>query len=322
MLKAFLSEVQQGLTPNTWWSHDFAGHNKEATLELKDLFNGGSSFSSPKPTKLIHQQVKLISNKDSVVLDFFAGSGTTAHAVINLNREDEGARKFILVEMGEYFHTVTKPRVLKVIYSRDWRDGKPVSRVGSSCLVKILRLESYEDTLNNLTVTRPPAQSDLLALHDVFREQYTLRYLFERETASSASLLNLDLFENPFDYRLDVNESGSSAARVSTPVDLIETFNYLLGLRVARRYTREGFRVVEGAGAEGSRTLIIWRNAREQDNDALNRFFTAQGYGAQGFAVVYANGDHTLGMTRRDTETWQDRIIEMDFKRLMFEEAA
>lgn len=256
------------------------------------------------------------------MLDFFAGSGTTAHAVINLNREDEGRRKFILIEMGGHFHTVTKPRVLKVIYSRDWRDGKPVSRVGSSCLVKVLRLESYEDTLNNLTVTRTIQQSDLLALNDTFREQYTLRYLFERETASSASLLNLDLFENPFDYRLDVSAGGSSATSVSTPVDLIETFNYLLGLRVARRYTRDGFRVVEGETLEGSRTLIIWRNAREQDNDALNSFFTEQGYGARGFAVVYVNGDHTLGMTRREGETWQDRMIEMDFKRLMFEEAA
>jgi adenine-specific DNA-methyltransferase len=176
--------------------------------------------------------------------------------------------------------------------------------------------------LNNLTVTRTSQQSDLLALNDTFREQYTLRYLFERETASSASLLNLDLFENPFDYRLNVSAGGSSAGSVSTSVDLIETFNYLLGLRVARRYTRDGFRVVEGADADGSRTLIIWRNAREQDNAALNRFFTKQGYGARGFHLVYANGDHTLGMTRREGETWQDRIIEMDFKRLMFEEAA
>jgi adenine-specific DNA-methyltransferase len=267
-----------------------------------------------------------LSEENPLVLDFFAGSGTTAHAVINLNRDDatkdeeeRSKRKFILVEMGEYFHTVTKPRVLKVIYSKDWRDGKPVSRQGSSCLVKILRLESYEDTLNNLRVHRTAQQQDLLAAHDSFREDYTLRYLFGRETAGSPSLLNLDLFENPFDYRLDIGERGSSAARVSTPVDLIETFNYLLGLRVTRRRTLEGFRIVEGATLDGTRTLIIWRNTREQDNDALNRFFLAQDFGAQGFQVIYSNGDHTLGMTRREGETWQPLMIEVDFKRLMFE---
>jgi adenine-specific DNA-methyltransferase len=67
-----------------------------------------------------------------VILDFFAGSGTTGHAVIDLNREDGGGRKYILVEMGEYFETVLKPRILKVIYSKDWKDGKPVSREGTS----------------------------------------------------------------------------------------------------------------------------------------------------------------------------------------------
>jgi adenine-specific DNA-methyltransferase len=307
----------------TWFDARYSA-TEHGTALLKDLF-GKSPFSYPKSIHAVQDCIYIggASKDHTLILDFFAGSGTTAHAVINLNRQDEderGSRKFILVEMGDYFHTVTKPRVLKVIYSKDWRDGKPVSRVGSSCLVKILRLESYEDTLNNLTVTRTSQQSDLLALHDAFREQYTLRYLFERETAQSASLLNLDLFENPFDYRLDVTAPGSSAARHPTPVDLIETFNYLLGLRVARRYARDGFRIIEGADPDGSRTLVIWRNAREHDNEALNSFFTEQNLGAQGFNVVYANGDHTLGMTRREGETWQDRMIEMDFKRLMFEE--
>ncbi len=111
---------------------------------------GGKVFENPKDHEVLARIIRYTSaTKTESIFDFFGGSGTTAHAVLDLNREDEGKRKFILVEMGEYFHTVTKPRVLKVIYSRDWRDGKPVSRVGSSCLVKILRLESYEDTLNN-----------------------------------------------------------------------------------------------------------------------------------------------------------------------------
>ena len=74
-----------------------------------------------KPAKLVFNLVKSTNLYDGYILDFFAGSGTTGHAVINLNREDSGKRKYILVEMGEYFDTVTKPRIEKVIYSKDWK---------------------------------------------------------------------------------------------------------------------------------------------------------------------------------------------------------
>ena len=83
------------------------------------------------------------------VLDYFAGSGTTAHAVINLNREDGGKRKYLLVEMGDYFHTVLLPRIKKVVSSKDWKDGKPVSHEGSSHFLKYYALEQYEETLRH-----------------------------------------------------------------------------------------------------------------------------------------------------------------------------
>ena len=89
----------------------------------------------------------LDSEDKGLVLDFFAGSGTTAHAVINLNREDGGERKYLLVEMGEYFHTVLLPRIKKVIYSADWKEGKPATRNGSSHFLKYYTLEQYEETL-------------------------------------------------------------------------------------------------------------------------------------------------------------------------------
>jgi adenine-specific DNA-methyltransferase len=98
-------------------------------------------------------------------MDYMAGSGTTAQAVINLNREDGGRRKYILVEMGGYFDTVLVPRIKKVVYSKDWQDGKPVSREGSSHMFKYIRLESYEDTLNNLELKRTEAQQSLLEEH-------------------------------------------------------------------------------------------------------------------------------------------------------------
>jgi adenine-specific DNA-methyltransferase len=98
MLKAFLSESTEGLTPNTWWSYKFAGHNKEATLELKKLFDGSSPFDTPKPTRLIRRILDLFTEQDSVILDSFAGSGTTAHAVLEANKADKGRRKFVLVQ--------------------------------------------------------------------------------------------------------------------------------------------------------------------------------------------------------------------------------
>jgi adenine-specific DNA-methyltransferase len=101
MLKAFLSEAQDGVTPNTWWSHEFAGHNKEATLELKELFDGAAPFDTPKPVKLIRRILETFCPKDGLVLDFFAGSVTTAHAVLELNHEDGGSRSFVMVQLPE-----------------------------------------------------------------------------------------------------------------------------------------------------------------------------------------------------------------------------
>lgn len=99
MLKSFLGESKRGITPHTWWEHGFAGHNKEATLELKALFDGSSPFDTPKPVKLMKRILELSSMQDSVVLDFFAGSCTMAHAVLEKNSEDGCNRRFIMVQM-------------------------------------------------------------------------------------------------------------------------------------------------------------------------------------------------------------------------------
>ena len=122
-------------------------NGKRGKTEIDNL---GLEFSYCHPTSLYEELVNAASiNGNGITLDFFAGSGTTAHAVINLNREDEGNRKYLLIEMGEYFHTVLLPRIKKVVYSKDWRDGKPVSREGSSHLLKYYSLEQYEETLKN-----------------------------------------------------------------------------------------------------------------------------------------------------------------------------
>lgn len=174
------------------------------------------------------------SKDDSTILDYFAGSGTTGHAVINLNREDSGNRKYILAEMGDCFDTVLKPRISKVIYSDSWKDGKPTARqTGISHCFKYIRLESYEDTLNNLRFGENAIRDRVIAKNDSLREDYILHYMLDVETRGSQSLLNIDAFVDPTAYTLKVKKPGSDEYVVQN-VDLLETFNYLIGLRVER----------------------------------------------------------------------------------------
>lgn len=98
--KLFLTEVQNGVTPMTLWTFDEAGHNQIATRELRDIF-GKSIFTSPKPTKYILRYLQIGSNADDIILDFFSGSATTTHAIMQLNAEDGGHRKFIMVQLPE-----------------------------------------------------------------------------------------------------------------------------------------------------------------------------------------------------------------------------
>lgn len=99
--KRFLSEVKDGVTPMTIWKYSDVGHSQDATKEVKELFDGASFFDYPKPTKLIKKLAELCTTNDDIILDFFSGSGTTAHAVAELNAEDGGNRKWICVQLPE-----------------------------------------------------------------------------------------------------------------------------------------------------------------------------------------------------------------------------
>ena len=313
-----------GVLPRSLWDKNTYAAREYGSAALADLFGASSAFSFAKSPFAVQDSVwvaGLNHDSDDYVLDFFAGSGTTAHAVVNLNREDNGRRRYILAEMGNYFDTVLKPRIQKVVYSKDWKDGKPESRdSGVSHMFKYIRLESYEDALNNLVPTRTPEQADLLAGNTAMREDYMLRYMLDVETRGSPSLLNVQRFEDPFNYTLQI-AAGSVGETRPVKVDLVETFNYLLGLRVRHVDVIRGFRVVTGTSPQGDKVLVIWRCVRENPNAALDEFFLKQGYNTRDmeFDLVYVNGDNNLENLKRPDDTWKVRLIEEEFQRLMFD---
>ena len=113
-VKTYLSE-SSGVRTWTWWSNQECGHNQEAKKELNAIVGFDAPFDTPKPTRLIKRILQIATDKDSIILDSFAGTGTTAQAVLALNKEDGGDRKFILVECEDYADTITAERVRRVI---------------------------------------------------------------------------------------------------------------------------------------------------------------------------------------------------------------
>lgn len=118
--KTYLENVG-GKLPTSFWPYTEVGHTDEAAKQIKAIFGGEATFDTPKPSRLIEFVLKIASSEDALILDSFAGSGTTAHAVLNMNKADGGHRKFILVEMGDYADTTTAERVKRVIngYGKD-----------------------------------------------------------------------------------------------------------------------------------------------------------------------------------------------------------
>jgi adenine-specific DNA-methyltransferase len=314
----YFSEVE-GFVPWTWWPSKECGHTDESKKEVYHLTTKGFAFETPKPVRLLLRVLQIATSKQpqATVVDFFAGSGTTGHAAIALNREDGGSRKYVLVEMGEYFDTLLKPRVLKAAYSSDWKDGKPTVMNGVSHMTKYIRMESYDDALNNLELKRTSQQASLLEQDEDMREQYVLSYMLDVESRGSQSLLNVESFRNPDEYKLRVERNGETQL---VNVDLIETFNWLLGLTVKHIDVIRGVRVVEGTNPDGDRALVLWRNLDEIDNNALDEWFKKQDYNTkdQEYDLIYVNGDNNLENLRRGDQTWKVRLIEEEFGRLMF----
>jgi adenine-specific DNA-methyltransferase len=305
----FKTYMDEESLPTTWWDDkEYASANYGA-LELKSLF-GEKSFDFSKSVALVRDCILTSGGrqKSGVCLDFFAGSGTTGHAVINLNREDGGRRKFILVEMAQYFDTVLLPRIKKVTFTPEWQDGKPKRMATqkeaerSPRLVKVIRLESYEDALNNLTFDDESGQDEsgqkaLELFKDDYKDDYLLSYMLKWETRHSETLLNVEQLQAPFPYKLHLHRDGETRERT---VDLPETFNYLLGLDVHTRrvYDDEGRRYLVYRGTlRNSRTVaVIWRDTKDwkEKDYRRERDFVEKQKLVEGADKIYTNGDSII----------------------------
>ena len=287
----------------TVWDDRRYNANSHGSKLISDLF-GFRAFSFPKSLYTVMDSVQLATDAGSGtknVLDFFAGSGTTGHAVISLNRKDGGERKFILVEMGEYFDTVLLPRIKKVTYTPEWKNGNPQGTATteeaerSPRIVKCIRLESYEDALDSIRFDQDDGQ---LSLPDA-GDEYLLKYMLSWETKESETLLNPALLNRPFTYKLRVHVNGEQQER---KVDLPETFNYLLGLNVRKRetYDDNGQRYLVYRGetrhAPGRKVAAIWRETEgwTEADFARDRDFVDQHAIAGDAETVYVNGDSCI----------------------------
>ena len=293
---------------------DFAGDFGNCRQEGGVDISGGK-----KPEKFVAKFIGLASEKNcpDLVVDPFAGSGTTPSVALQLGK------KFIAVEVSDYFKTKVIPRMQRTYFGC----SAAIYNSPRSGLFKYLEIESYEDTLNNLQLRRNSSQQELLdTLSQSAQDEYLLQYLLDIE--SRGSLLSVEHFRKPFDCKLKVAVDSAGAYEERT-IDLVETFNYLIGLRVKlmeiavdRGYTR-----VEGTLLSGESVLIIWRDCERIGYEELKRYTNRFDLESrkETFDLIFINGDHNIPavFTSTDaeggiTKKQNIRQIEPEFLRRMF----
>ncbi|WP_145339419.1 DNA methyltransferase [Pantoea sp. PSNIH1] len=316
------------LLPSIWQGPQYNATTGGTNL-LTSMFGSAGLFSYPKSLGTMDRVIDSIwhSAESEIIIDPFGGSGTTAHAVINRNRKNSENHKYVIIEMGEHFDSVIKNRIQKSVYSDKWHNGSPKGSHGISHILKYIKLESYEDTLNNIHFKKT-----ITSLFETFsstvKEDYLVNYMIDTE--SKKSILSTDDFKKPFNYAMNIT-ADSAGATERKNIDLVETFNYLIGLHVksiesdiVRGYVR-----IEGTQPTGERTLILWRDCDKIGYEELNKYANRFDLYAKEktFDVIYINGDHNLPtaftVDEEDGEIVRSlkiRQIEPEFLNLMFAE--
>lgn len=273
-----------------------------------------------KPEKLIHRFIELTTKKNDLIIDYFGGSGTTASVAL------KSGRRFITVDQQDF--SKLRSRILNTINGDVTGVSKICNWIGGG-IAKYHVLESYEDTLNNISLSKK--NTDLFDLMSPeLADDYLLKYMLGEE--SKSSLLSTDNFRKPFSYQMDI-ATDSAGATERKAIDLVETFNYLIGLHVKsiESNVERGYVRIEGKLPTGERTLILWRDCDKIGYDKLNEYANRFDLYAkeQTFDVIYINGDHNLptaftidGDDGEVVRSLKLRQIEPEFLSLMFAEEA
>ena len=150
------------------------------------------------------------------------------------------------------------------------------------------------------------------------KEEYLLSYMLDIEAEGSASLLNIDQLKNPFEYKMKIAIGNEIKER---NIDLIETFNYLIGLKVEKLTFIDHHYIILGEMRNGEKTLVIWRNLNESTNEELEKLFVENNYNSVELNInrIYVNGDNHLGNLKTAESNWEVNLIEDEIKQLMFD---
>jgi len=272
-------------------------------------------FQTRNSEILLKRVIESTSNEGDLVMDFFLGSGTTTAVAHKLKR------KWIGIEMGEHFWTVVLPRMKKVLaydksgISKEQDVKEKYNERTAGGFFKYQILEQYEDTLDNIELKENQNAMEL------FKDDYLLKYFLDFETRESPYLLNVDSLKNPFAYKLKVNLSEVGEPQ-EVVVDIPETFNYLLGLKVKKTKTREDnnkkYLFILGE-KEGKNIAIVWREYDEAWSDEdfkKDKEFIAKELKPWSPHIVYINGQSIL-TPKLGEYTVEIRYVEPEFKRLM-----
>lgn len=219
-LKRFLSEVKQGITPMSIWKHEEVGHSQSASQKLKKMFDGKAYFEYSKPVELLERCLALYTNQDSLILDFFSGSATTAHAVMKLNAEDGGNRNFIMVQLPEL--TDEKSEAYKAGYKNICEIGKErIRRAG-----KKIKEESPLTT-QNLDIGFRVLKLDTSNMEDVYYipQDFNLQSLFNENVKADRTSEDL-LFQVMLDLGIELSSKIEAKQIAGKTVHLVDG-NYL-----------------------------------------------------------------------------------------------
>ena len=262
-----------------------------------------------KPEFLLKRIIEMFTSEWEFVLDFFAWTWTT-WAVCN-----KIDRKYINIDMWDYFNNKLHKRIKNTLsWEQRWISKLVNWKWGWK--IKYLVMESYEDTLNNLKLSISDTQKSLLTANPDLNEEYTLKYMLDIE--SRDSLLSINDFCHPFDYQLAITKHNETKY---TTIDLVETFNYLIWLKVHQQYRAKDIKVVIWSTLDDQRVLILRRDLDVVSNDMIEDYFKKRAYEVKDdfdFDIIYVNGDTTLENLRTEEEHRKVRMIEEVFLDTMF----